>query len=143
MAKPEWGAKRICHNCGARYYDMGKSPVVCPKCNTEFDPEAFLKSRRSRPAVIEELPVAKAKPRPEAEDEEDEIEVAGEEIVEEEVEDLEVEGADETVAPAEFEDEEIVADDVKDDLLEDADELDDGEMDEVIDVEGEDDEEIR
>jgi len=51
LAKPEWGSKRICPSCGARYYDMMRDPVVCPKCSTPFDPEAFLKSRRTRPAA--------------------------------------------------------------------------------------------
>ena len=51
MAKPEWGTKRICPSCGTRYYDLLREPVVCPKCSTPFDPEAFLKSRRSRPAA--------------------------------------------------------------------------------------------
>ena len=50
MAKPEWGAKRICHNCGARYYDMRRDPIICPKCGTEFDPEAVLKSKRAKAA---------------------------------------------------------------------------------------------
>ena len=51
MAKPEWGTKRICPSCGARYYDLLREPVICPKCSTPFDPEAFLKSRRARPAA--------------------------------------------------------------------------------------------
>ncbi len=50
MAKPEWGSKRICPSCGARYYDLLREPVICPKCATPFDAEAFLKSRRTRPA---------------------------------------------------------------------------------------------
>ena len=48
MAKPEWGIKRTCQSCGARFYDLMKSPIVCPKCGTEYDPEAVLKSRRAR-----------------------------------------------------------------------------------------------
>jgi uncharacterized protein (TIGR02300 family) len=51
VAKPEWGTKRICPNCGARYYDLSRKPVLCPRCATPFDPEAFLKSRRARPAA--------------------------------------------------------------------------------------------
>src|SRR3546814_9225165 len=39
VAKPEWGAKRICHNCGARYYDMRRDPIICPKCGTERSEE--------------------------------------------------------------------------------------------------------
>jgi uncharacterized protein (TIGR02300 family) len=51
VAKPEWGTKRICPSCGTRYYDLTRRPVVCPRCSTPFDPEAFLKSRRARPAA--------------------------------------------------------------------------------------------
>ncbi|MGH7061129.1 MAG: TIGR02300 family protein [Stellaceae bacterium] len=58
MAKPEWGSKRICPSCGARYYDLLRHPVICPKCSTPFDPEAFLKSRRSRPAAPVEKEIA-------------------------------------------------------------------------------------
>ncbi len=59
MAKPEWGRKRICYSCGSVFYDLRRDPIVCPKCDAKFDPEAILKSRRSRVAVVEE---AKAKP---------------------------------------------------------------------------------
>ena len=48
MSKPEWGNKRICLTCGARFYDLCRLPVVCPKCEAEFDPEPLLKSRRPR-----------------------------------------------------------------------------------------------
>src|SRR5580693_94335 len=49
LAKPEWGAKHICPSCGTRYYDLLRDPIVCPKCSTPFDPEAFLRARRARP----------------------------------------------------------------------------------------------
>lgn len=55
MAKPEWGRKRICYACGSVFYDMRRDPIVCPKCDAGFDPEAILKSRRSRIAVVEEI----------------------------------------------------------------------------------------
>lgn len=48
MANPAWGTKRVCQNCSAIYYDMKKTPPVCPTCGTKFDPEALLKSRRGR-----------------------------------------------------------------------------------------------
>ena len=54
MVKPEWGLKRICPNCGTRYYDFNKEPATCPACGTVYDPEALLKSRRTRPGVAEE-----------------------------------------------------------------------------------------
>ncbi|RMD65224.1 MAG: TIGR02300 family protein [Alphaproteobacteria bacterium] len=51
MAKPEWGTKRVCQGCGTRFYDFGRTPIVCPKCGEEFDLEALLKSRRPRAAA--------------------------------------------------------------------------------------------
>ncbi len=49
MAKPEWGVKRLCQSCATKFYDLGRSPSACPQCGARFDPEALLKSRRSRP----------------------------------------------------------------------------------------------
>ena len=56
MVKPEWGTKRTCPNCGARYYDMHHDPIICPKCGTAFDAEAVLKTRRVRVAAPVEVP---------------------------------------------------------------------------------------
>lgn len=33
---PERGLKRTCLSCEAKFYDMGRAPMVCPKCGTEF-----------------------------------------------------------------------------------------------------------
>ena len=115
MAKPEWGNKRICPSCGARYYDLMREPVVCPKCSTPFDPEAFLRARRARPAA----PVEKEIEPIVGEDIEGDIEAEDLEAVEEEEE-----GA---AALEEAEEEE--------ELIEDASELgeDEDDMAEVID----------
>ena len=48
MANPELGAKQICPNCQAKFYDLNRRPAVCPKCATAFDPEEAVKSRRMR-----------------------------------------------------------------------------------------------
>ncbi|MCI0599362.1 MAG: TIGR02300 family protein [Beijerinckiaceae bacterium] len=32
MDKPELGSKHHCENCGARFFDLNRSPVTCPKC---------------------------------------------------------------------------------------------------------------
>ena len=48
MVKAKWGTKRICQNCGAKYYDFNKSPIICPSCDAVFDPEAFMRRRRTR-----------------------------------------------------------------------------------------------
>ena len=57
MVKPEWGVKRTCLSCSAKFYDMKRDPVVCPKCGAVLDIEALSKPRRSRAA-----PVAEPKP---------------------------------------------------------------------------------
>ena len=51
MAKPEWGVKRLCQSCATKFYDLSRSPIACPQCGARFDPEALLKSRRSRPTA--------------------------------------------------------------------------------------------
>jgi uncharacterized protein (TIGR02300 family) len=37
VAKPELGTKRLCDNCGAKFYDLNKDPIVCPKCHTAIE----------------------------------------------------------------------------------------------------------
>jgi len=68
LAKPEWGTKRICHSCGARFYDLRRQPAVCPKCETVQEDEAPGRSRRARTAAPEKkakaAPVAAAAPPP-------------------------------------------------------------------------------
>jgi len=94
VAKPEWGTKRICQNCGTRFYDLQHDPITCPKCHTEYDPEAFLKTRRTRTAAVAEkeaVPAAVAEVDPDVEVEE--AELVGDDVViaddaEEEEEDL-------------------------------------------------------
>ena len=57
LAKPEWGLKRSCLSCGARFYDMQRDPIICPSCEAEFDPLALVRPRRARAAASQ----AKAK----------------------------------------------------------------------------------
>ena len=51
MAKADLGTKRACLACGMRFYDFGRSPIICPGCGAEFDPENIIKSRKGRPAA--------------------------------------------------------------------------------------------
>ena len=37
MTKPELGAKHTCQNCGAKYYDLNRTPIVCPRCGTPLE----------------------------------------------------------------------------------------------------------
>lgn len=58
MAKPEWGTKRRCLNCSAAFYDLGKAPILCPKCGTEHNPDALVKTRRpARQEEVKPVPV--------------------------------------------------------------------------------------
>lgn len=125
MAKPEWGLKRFCQNCGARFYDMRRDPPTCPKCGTPFTPRAVVRPRRGVPAAA----VSKT-PSPAAV--EDDL-APGVEVPAFE------DDAVEEVADEEFDDdadiEPLKADAEEDALLEDASELgeDDDDMSEVMD----------
>ena len=48
MAKPEWGIKRTCQACGKKFYDLNKSPIICPSCGAEFDPNDNLRTRKGK-----------------------------------------------------------------------------------------------
>ena len=81
MANPELGSKQVCPNCQAKFYDLGKRPAHCPKCETEFDPDEAVRNRRVRARAVT--------PEPEA-DEEREDQVRGEAEAEDEDEEEEV-----------------------------------------------------
>lgn len=89
MAKPELGLKRSCVACGTRFYDLARTPAVCPKCGTEQPAE----QPRLRRAAAAPLPDDKLKKRanaPGAEPDDIEVEdVEGDEAIEdaEELED--------------------------------------------------------
>lgn len=75
MANPELGAKQVCTNCQAKFYDLGKRPAHCPKCHTEFDPDEVIRNRRvrGRAPVPEAAPAAVPKAAPKAEEAEDPV----------------------------------------------------------------------
>ena len=58
MAKPDLGSKHKCQNCGTKFFDLNKSPIVCPKCGetlTTAGPMATSSRAAARePAVVEE-----------------------------------------------------------------------------------------
>ena len=61
MAKPELGIKRLCASCGAKFYDLSKSPIVCPKCSTVYEvtlPRARSDGRAAAAAAIVPEPAA-------------------------------------------------------------------------------------
>ena len=135
MAKVEWGMKRLCPNCGTRYYDMRRDPIVCPHCGSPFDPEALLKTRRTRavaPAVAEPVADEEIEPDLGAEETTEPIEA---EVVLPADADAEEEEEDAEAAEAESEEED-------EEVIEDASELgeDEDDMAEVIENVDEEDE---
>jgi len=61
VAEHKWGKKRTCLGCGARFYDMMRSPIICPKCETEF--VTVVTGRGSRSKAAAPVPAAEqAKP---------------------------------------------------------------------------------
>ena len=48
MAKPEWGIKRICQACGKKFYDLKNSPIICPYCGVEYDPQDYLRTKKGK-----------------------------------------------------------------------------------------------
>jgi uncharacterized protein (TIGR02300 family) len=60
VAKPELGTKRLCASCGAKFYDLNKDPIHCPKCGAVY--EVVVATRPTRPEPV--APVAAAAPRP-------------------------------------------------------------------------------
>jgi uncharacterized protein (TIGR02300 family) len=108
LAKAELGTKRQCQNCGAKFFDLNKDPIICPKCATVFQGAGA----RARPAA-----------KPEEEDTElaapagvdivslDEVEAGEEKAAEPVVDDIDVEEADDDAPDDPFLEEEEEDDD--------------------------------
>jgi uncharacterized protein (TIGR02300 family) len=77
VAKPELGTKRLCGSCGAKFYDLSKDPIVCPKCDTVFEivvPVA--RGRAAETAALAAAGAAAAAAAAAAKSKEAEVEVA-------------------------------------------------------------------
>jgi uncharacterized protein (TIGR02300 family) len=92
MAKPELGNKRVCVACNTRFYDLSKTPAVCPKCGTE-QPVEQPRPRRGGGNVSDTKPVSKPVPAPGADEADlvtvEDVEEEGEEDMLEDASDLE------------------------------------------------------
>ena len=107
MAKTELGAKRQCQNCGAKFFDMNKDPIVCPKCGTIFQGAARVERAAVKEVVEEDEVVAPAGVELVSLDE---VEASEEKAAEPAAEDVEEDGAepDDPFIEAEEEDEDDV-----------------------------------
>jgi uncharacterized protein (TIGR02300 family) len=52
VAKPELGTKRLCAHCSAKFYDLNKDPIVCPKCSTVYEVAPVVTRGRPEPAPV-------------------------------------------------------------------------------------------
>jgi uncharacterized protein (TIGR02300 family) len=53
----ELGSKHECPNCASKFYDLGRSEIVCPKCGADQkelaqEADAAGKSAKKRPTVV-------------------------------------------------------------------------------------------
>ena len=65
--KAERGTKRTCQNpeCGSRFYDLSRNPIVCPICQSAFRPEASpLALAAASQAVADKAPPRKVAKKP-------------------------------------------------------------------------------
>lgn len=46
MAQVNRGSKRHCSHCGVNFYDLDRSPIVCPKCHHDYVAHPRLPSGR-------------------------------------------------------------------------------------------------
>jgi uncharacterized protein (TIGR02300 family) len=132
VAKPELGTKRLCASCGAKFYDLSKTPISCPKCGTVFEVVPVT----TRPRPDQARPVRAVEPEaPEAE----EAELISLEDADAEAQGKKVPAADGAEAVEDTE-EEAIEDDADDTFIEEEEE-EDTDVSEIIGGDIEDEEE--
>jgi uncharacterized protein (TIGR02300 family) len=64
--KAERGTKRTCQNpdCGSRFYDLNRDPVVCPICETTYQISASATLLAAAPAAAEKAAQRKPPRKP-------------------------------------------------------------------------------
>lgn len=123
MAKPDLGSKRQCQSCSAKFFDLNRDPILCPKCGATF--VAIVAPSRAAPRAA----VA-------AVDDEADVEAVGPEIVS-----LDDVAAEEEKDAAVVTDDVEVEDDAPDDTFLEEEEEDSDDVADLIDSDIEDDEE--
>lgn len=127
MPKDEWGVKRQCGACGARFYDLQREPVDCPKCGETYSPLAAIAKGKVTRATASER----------AKDDDDELEDDEDLVIEDDGDKVEIdEDGDAVVVEASSDDDDdddddeddVSEDDLGDDVLLDDDEDDDDDL---------------
>jgi uncharacterized protein (TIGR02300 family) len=63
VAKPDLGSKRQCQSCATKFFDLGRDPIVCPKCGTVYQVAAVTRAAaRAAPVVDDEAEADPAGP---------------------------------------------------------------------------------
>ena len=52
MVKDAWGVRRSCAACAAKFYDLQKTPPVCPKCGSVYEMIITGRGRKSKTAAL-------------------------------------------------------------------------------------------
>jgi uncharacterized protein (TIGR02300 family) len=137
VAKPELGTKRLCASCGAKFYDLNKDPIHCPKCGAVY--EVVVATRPSRPEPAAAPPAPRPVPEEVAAPEPAEVETVSLEEA-----DAEAQGATAKkpagTEPAEAEEEEVeIGETIDDDTFIEEQEEEDADVTDIIggDIENE------
>ena len=83
MVKAELGTKRTCPSCGTKFYDLLKSPIICPKCGVSFIAAPLLPSKGDSPQAAPPKPVRETPPPASEAEEVSDVELVSLEEVEE------------------------------------------------------------
>jgi len=114
VSNPKLGNKHICKECETRFFDMKKTPAVCPKCGLEAKEPKPAKIRKAAVEAVAVVPPAGKEQPTKAATPEDGDDVKDEDDIDDELADLIPTDDDVT-------DEDILEDDEDDDgLIEDA-----------------------
>jgi uncharacterized protein (TIGR02300 family) len=141
LVKADLGTKRACPSCAARFYDLTKRPIECPKCGFSYEPEALFKQRRSRVAEPAAAGVIAARDTGNAEEEEEDEDEDNESESEEEEAEAVVEAPLKIAATGEDEDEEAEEEEAEAESGMSVVEADEADVIEDIEVEDDEDEE--
>jgi len=80
LPKADLGDKHLCEGCGAKFYDMKKTPPTCPACGAVVELETKRKSRAAPAAPAAKKKPLVAKPKDDVDDDD---------IVVDDIEDIE------------------------------------------------------
>lgn len=91
MARPELGNKHSCTSCGAKFYDLNRSPFICPKCGQAFteSPSSALVAVATPAPVVEKAVVAAKVKVPQFDGDGDDDDDEDEVLADVEIEDIE------------------------------------------------------